>query len=91
MPKLNWKELASGSHDAYSGSVFVGFVLMMNDGRYLWELEGVRSPRTTKMRGFAKSMNRAKALLGRAWSRWLDHAGLMHIGDQDGQRSEHTS
>lgn len=82
-PALRWEEIEhDGAWWAYSGDLIVGMVVKViagsRAGVWTWQLSAVHTRYITKGSGDVRSASAGKTCLFRAWTRWLEHAGLLH-------------
>lgn len=77
--KITWRESTFGPdcHDAYSGDLQIGHVLMRTDGVWIYELNAVFTKWICKGRGEVSSAAAGKRALRRAWLTWCRRAGLV--------------
>ena len=67
---------------AYSGRLVVGMVVKRStDGRYAYSVGAVHTKWIAKGHGAVKSASSAKRAVDRAWSAWLEVAGLQPLKD----------
>jgi hypothetical protein len=77
---LIWKEHDKTSWNAFSGSVYVGYVTKLEDAPgFAYELSGVHTRHITSTEGSGEKRTQkdAQAAVQRAWDEWCDKAGLV--------------
>ena len=78
---IRWEKQASGGWYAYAADMIVGLAVQVqapgeHAGQWVYDLHGVNTRWTTKGRGYVKTCAQAKRSLERAWTAWIDRAGL---------------
>jgi LPS sulfotransferase NodH len=77
-PNLRWETQPGGGEFAYSGQAIIGLVtpLAADTSTWVYQVDGVAVRWITKPSGRVKGKVSAKRAVERAWSAWLEHAGL---------------